>query len=63
MIALAQDPLAPTPEGRPRYPPDGFSIDGEPCTCERCPEPCDGSCGCAACYDAHEHDPSQEHTP
>jgi hypothetical protein len=48
------DPLAPTAEGRRRYPPGGFN-EGDPCVCKlNCPNPCNGGCGCAACYDRHE---------
>ena len=49
------DPLQPTSEGRRRYPPDGYSVDGDPCVCRmNCPKPCDGGCGCAACYELPE---------
>lgn len=47
----------PMPEGRKRYPPDGFFRTDvyaepvtEPCTCKPdCPECCYGDCGCEAC--------------
>lgn len=54
MSETLDSPEFPTAEGMRRYPPAGFK-DGEPCTCEDCPNPCNGAfCGCSACYDGHE---------